>query len=214
MSILGYIICGWLASVLVAVCCLAKEEWHEKAKWFLCWSLFPFPLIFKPKRFGYVKSWLLFFISPFMFSVYFVALVIWGFYYPPQDVSMPYRTAGDLKMITGVEFPDVALVDSDYYSDWNREEIIMKFTPSEPLTKEFIRSLDKACKEDSCCWSKDNEGYHYFIFPERPIDRPAGTHIRQVDCDGVMTDDWDGDYIEVQVPLKGDTIYVSDGWCL
>ena len=66
---------------------------------------------------------------------------------------------------------------------------------------------------DSCCWTKNDEGYQYYILPERPIDRPRGTHIRKVEMDGEMTDAWDGGFVSVFVPFKGDTIYVKDGWC-
>ena len=90
----------------------------------------------------------------------------------------------------------------------------IKFVPKKPLSVKFFRSLDKACKDDSCCWSKDSIGYYYNIYPERPIDRTKGTHMRQVEVDGEMRDDWDGDFISVRIPLKGDTIYVSEGWCL
>lgn len=69
-----------------------------------------------------------------------------------------------------------------------------------------------ACVADPCCWEKEESGYRYYILPEQPIDRPNGTHIRQVEVNGEMEYDWQGDFIEVFVPFKGDTIYVKDGW--
>lgn len=98
MRVLTYV---WLASIVVAVCCLAREEWHNKAKWYLCWALFPFPIIVPPRRFGILKSWILFLVSPFMVSVYCVVLAFWLYwtvvenYYVPD--SIPYHTAEDLK---------------------------------------------------------------------------------------------------------------------
>ena len=104
-------------------------------------------------------------------------------------------------------------VDSSWHYDFNSSETAIKFVPNKPLEKDFFLNLRKACKNDTCCWSKDSSGYHYFIYPERPIDRIKGTHIRQIERDGQLVNDWDGDYIQVYIPIKGDTIYVSDGWC-
>ena len=129
-----------------------------------------------------------------------------------QPYSIPYHSKEDLRRITGVEFPEVIPVDSGCFDDCCLSETIMKFVPDIPLGRKFFRKLDKACKEDSCCWSKDSLGYRYYIYPELPIDRPNGTHIRQVEVDGMMVDDWDGNFIEVRIPYIGDTIYVKDGW--
>ena len=214
------LVISWLGSIVIAVCCLAKEEWNYKAKWYLCWALFPFPLIFKPKRFGFIKSWLLFLVSPCMVSVYYGALLSFALFlslgYTSYGVpsSIPYHNAEDLRRVTGIEFPNIIPVDSSYEDGYALTETVIKFVPKKPLSVKFFRSLDKACKDDSCCWSKDNKGYYYNIYPERPIDRTKGTHIRQVEVDGEMRNDWDGDFISVRIPLKGDTIYVSEGWCM
>ena len=126
--------------------------------------------------------------------------------------SIPYHTAADLKRITGVDFPEVTPVDSTYHDDFCIRETTIKFVPHRPLPKTFFNKLRHACAVDPCCWEKDDDGYRYHILPELPIDRPKGTHIRQVKLDGEMVDDWDGDFIDVFIPFKGDTIYVKDGW--
>ncbi len=210
---------AWLVSIVVAICCLAKEEWHHKAKWYLCWALFPFPILWRKGGISYFKRWLLVLISPCMMSFYFFLFFTMVFLYAMDSsqsgipASVPYHTATDMKKITGVDFPEVNLVDSSFYEDWNLSEVTMKFVPAVPLKKNFFSRLEKACVDDSCCWQKDSLGYHYFIFQEQPIDRTQGTHIRQVEiADGEMTDDWDGDFIFVSVPFKGDTILVKNGW--
>ena len=222
-TLLPILVVVWLASVVIAICCMSKEEWHNKARWYLCWALFPFPFLFHPRRFGFLKSWALFFFSPCMISVYYAILFVLMVFasmvlvcYSSSGVpsSIPYHNADDLTRITGVEFPDVIPVDSTYEDSYVLSQTSIKFVPQKPLSSKFFQRLEKACKEDSCCWSKDSLGYHYYIYPERPIDRTRGTHIRQVELDGEMINDWDGDFLEVIVPLKGDTIYVNDGWCL
>lgn len=215
MNIIGYV---WLASIIIAACGLNIERWHSKAKMYLWWALFPFYFIFHPKRLGIVKSWLLFLISPCMVFVHFVAfrILLMFVMFQTEDgpaVSIPYHTNEDLKKITGVEFPEVIPVDSTWHDDFNYSETAIKFVPLKPLDRKFFRRLETACQDDPCCWQKDSLGYHYFIYPERPIDRPNGTHIRKVEMNGEKVDDWDGDFIAVQIPFKGDTIYVSDGWC-
>ena len=219
-KLLFILVVVWIASIIIAVCCMAKEDWNNKARWYLCWALFPFPLILHPKRFGFIKSWLLFMMSPCMISVYYVALMLsalilsMGYTSYGTPSSIPYHTAEDLKKVTGVEFPDIVPVDSFYEDGYALTETVAKYIPRKPLSVKFFKKLDKACKDDSCCWSKDSLGYYYNIYPERPVDRTKGTHMRQVEVDGKMVNDWDGDFISIRILLKGDTIYVSEGWCL
>ena len=199
----------WFSGILIAICCLANEKWHNKAKLYLCWSLFPFPLIFRPGRLGYLKSWLLFLVSPFMIVVYCIILMMlivssMSDTYQGQAYTIPYHTNEDLRRITGVEFPEVIPADSDCIDECCLSETIMKFVPNKPLSRKFFRKLDKVCKESL--------GYRYYIYPELPIDRPNGTHKRKVEVDGKMVDDWDGNFIEVRIPYIGDTICVKDGW--
>ena len=125
-----------------------------------------------------------------------------------------YHNADDLQKVTGVEFPEIVPVDSirsdGGLAGYNTN---IKFIPVKPLDKDFFYRLDQACKTDSCCWRKDSTGYFYDIYPEAiPFDRTKGMHRRMVDVDGKKVPDWDGSYISVFVPIKGDTIILNDGW--
>lgn len=125
-----------------------------------------------------------------------------------------YHNADDLQKVTGVEFPEIVPVDS-FCSDGGLAgyETQIKFVPAKPLDKDFFCRLDQACKTDSCCWKKDSAGYRYDIYSEAiPFDRTKGMHRRMVDVDGKKVPDWDGTYISVFVPIKGDTIILNDGW--
>ena len=212
-----YLFILWLITLLVAVCCLSKKGWHNKAKWYLRWALFPFPLILHPQRLGFIKSWLLFLISPFMGFVLFMVgciLVCIAISQSEKGVpaSIPYHTAKDLKRITGVDFPEVMPVDSTYVDEWMYHEQLIKFVPRKVMNRNDFSHFEQACIEDSCCWHKDSLGYHYYILPELPIDRPNGTHHRYVEFEGKRVKDWQGEFISVNIPLHGDTIYVSEGW--
>ena len=125
-----------------------------------------------------------------------------------------YHNADDLQKVTGVEFPEIVPVDS-FYSDGGLAgyNTNIKFIPVKPLDKDFFCRLDQACKTDSCCWRKDSTGYSYDIYPKAiPFDRTKGMHRRMADVDGKKVPDWDGSYISVFVPIKGDTIILNDGW--
>ena len=129
--------------------------------------------------------------------------------------SIHYHNADDLRKVTGVEFPEIVPVDS-LYSDGGLAgyNTNVEFVSVKPLDKEFYCRLDQACKTDSCCWSKDSTGYKYDIYPEAiPFDRTKGMHRRMVDDGhGNKVSDWDGSYISVFVPIKGDTIILNYGW--
>ena len=128
--------------------------------------------------------------------------------------QIDYHNADDLQKVTGVEFPEIVPVDS-IYSDGGLAgyNTNIKFIPVKPLDKDFFYRLDQACKTDSCCWKKDSTGYRYDIYPEAiPFDRTKGMHRRMVDVDGKKVPDWDGTYIYVFVPIKGDTIILNDGY--
>ena len=136
----------------------------------------------------------------------------------PNGTGVPthidYHNADDLQKVTGVEFPEIVPVDS-FYADGGLAGYgtQIKFVPAKPLDKDFFYRLDQACKTDSCCWRKDSTGYFYDIYPEAiPFDRTKGMHRRMVDVDGKKVPDWDGTYISVFVPIKGDTIILNDSW--
>ena len=204
----------WLTSIVIALCALLVKKWREKARDYLIWALFPF-LFLSRTEWGLLKRWLLVIFSPCFLSVFIFLFVLnYAMFQPSSGIpsSVPYHSAADLRRITGVDFPEVIPADSSYYEDFDTSEVEMKFVPRKPLQRSFFKKLEKACVNDPCCWKKEDEGYWYYIRPERPIDRPKGTHIRKVEMDGEMTDDWDGDFVSVFVPFKGDTIYVKDGW--
>ncbi len=219
-SVIGFIFNGmlptlfiaWLVSIFVGICCLAKEEWHKKAAWYLCWALFPFPILWRKSNLSSFKRWLLVLISPCLISICMFLLFIMAICYAMGSSesgvpsAVPYHTSADLKIITDVDFPDVLLVDSSYYEDWNTDEVSMKFVPVRPLNKKFFVRLSKACVNDSNRWQKDSIGYHYFTFLEYPIDMTNDTPVKRIEAA-------DGAFVSVFVPFKGDTILVSDGWC-
>lgn len=186
----------------------------------LSWLFLPILLPYFSKKYGMIKSrkklWTLVFISPFF--VFFILLVLLFLAlaepdYPAVPEVAKYHNAQELQQATGVEFPEVILVDSlnMFASGFYKAEEEM-FIPRKPLTKEFYGKLDKACKEDSCCWKKEENGYRYNIYPELPLDRTKGSHRRMVDEGGKMVPDWQGDFVEVWVPFSGDTITIRDGW--
>lgn len=128
--------------------------------------------------------------------------------------NIDYHNADDLRKVTGVEFPDVVPVDS-FYADGGLAGYgtQVKFAPLKPLDKAFFHRLDRACKTDPCCWKKESDGYHYNIYPDAlPVDRTKGVHQRMVEVDGQQVPDWDGTYISVFVPIKGNTIILNYGW--
>lgn len=140
--------------------------------------------------------------------------------YDEKPESVNYHTAEDLRRATLVDFPEVVAVDSLYHYEfmWHYTEV--RFVPRDSLGADFYKKLDEACQRDSDCWSKSDgndgntPGYYYRFLPDRrPIDRTRGTKWRLVENgDKKPCKDWDGDYMSVFVPLKGDTIIVQDGW--
>jgi hypothetical protein len=138
--------------------------------------------------------------------------------YSRENVAAPtYSTAEDFHKLTGVEFPEMELVDSLHYNDggafgsnWRNE---YKFVPKNGLDKAFLKRLNKACKTDSTHWyiSEDSE-YTYIIYPDvTPVDRSTGMCDRMVEIEeGKFVNDWDGTYVSVE--LQNDTIILREGW--
>lgn len=128
-----------------------------------------------------------------------------------------YQTAEDFRKLTGIEFPELEMVDALYYDEninlanWWSE---YKFVAKAGLNESFRKRLDRACKADSSHWKYDEESncYHYFIYPDsQPVDRSRGMCDRMVAMDdGSITVDWDGAFIEVEV--QRDTIILRNGW--
>lgn len=227
--ILWTIFVVFLASLIAAIISLFYKKYRKLGICYLWWVLFPFIFPWYAKKNVVIthqwKSWLLVLISPCALSIYLFTLLAIGLCISMDSVvnevpgSTDYHNASDLTRATGVEFPEVLPVDSLWHYDWCNHYTRVKFVPIKPLTKSFFKRLDRACVEDSCCWLRNEKDscYYYHIFPERPLDRTKGTHDRKVEWenqDGTITimDEWNGDYVEVVVPFKGDTITIEDGW--
>lgn len=210
-----------LAAFVALVFSLFKNRYRHKSICLFCWLTFPLVFPFLAKRYGVIKKgwkrWLILLFSPFwsfcfilvIFVVFCMQMDQYDYYIP---ASTDYHTAHDIEMATGVEFPEVIPVDSSALNSWGNNYTRVKFIPKKPLTRQFLKRLDRACKDDSCCLRKDSLEYVYLIYPERPLDRTKGTHTRLVEMKGEMVPDWDGDYVRVIVPIAGDTITVEDGW--
>lgn len=210
----GLIALSWI----VAVVGLFFERWRQRAVVYLLWWFFPFGLFFF-RSIHMWKRFLLVFVSPCFIVGYLMIWLLFNLSTAHDSISpaasTDYHTAEDLRRATGVEFPEVIPVDSLFHDEvMMRSFVETRFVPCKPLTAEFFAKLDRACETDSECWKKRKDGYWYEIYPTRPLDRTKGTYFRQVDRgDGEMVNDWDGDFVYVFVPLKGDTIIVEDGWC-
>lgn len=213
-------------SIVIALFCLIKRSWRHKAACFLLWMIFPPLFPHFAQKYGLIKrqwkSWLLVLVSPPLLFLLFIFAMIFAWMSTNVNEAPPsiaYSTAADLRKVTGVEFPEVTPVDSLFHDEGWLSYTMIKFVPTKGFTEKDFQRLDRACTEDSCCWSKDSLGYHYEIYPERPLDRTKGSHRRTVEMeneDGTKTrvPDWDGDYVSVFIPLKGDTITLEDGWTM
>ena len=152
-----------------------------------------------------------------------------------DDVPAPeYRTSEDFYKLTGVEFPELEMVDSLFFQDggfptsyWKE----YKFVAKDGLSRSFYKSLERACETDSTHWHYAEGGsiydyfyqivgepvigdqmlYHYGICPDKePVDRSRGMCDRMVEIDGEMIKDWDGTFISVDI--VNDTIILREGW--
>lgn len=128
----------------------------------------------------------------------------------------PYRTSDDFYKLTGVEFPELEIVDSLYYdapflnpNTYHEYKFVVK-----EVNKNFYRRLEFACKSDSTHWryNESEDIYNYWIYPDKhPVDRSRGMCDRMVKGEeGSLTEDWDGDFISVTV--HQDTIILRNGW--
>jgi len=131
-----------------------------------------------------------------------------------NNVPAPdYKTSEDFYKLTGVEFPELEMVDSLFQDDiyiYYRE---YQFVAKEGLSDVFYQRLEHACVTDSTHWEQmvgDQTSYHYEIYPDQvPVDRSRGMCDRMVKgFDGKMVPDWDGYYITVDV--VNDTIILRN----
>ena len=152
-----------------------------------------------------------------------------------DDVSAPsYKTSEDFYKLTGVEFPELEMVDSLYFEDggfptnmWRE----YKFVAKDGLSAGFYKRLERACITDSPHWHYtegspydyfyeivgeptigDRMHYHYVIYPDQePVDRSRGMCDRTIKRDdGRMAEDWNGSFVTVDI--VNDTIILRDGW--
>ena len=152
-----------------------------------------------------------------------------------DNVPAPdYKTSEDFYKLTGIEFPELKMVDSLFFQDggfptnhWKE----YKFIAKDGLNDSFHKRLEQACETDSTHWSYTDGDiadyfypslgepiignqmhYHYRIYPDQePVDRSRGMCDRMVEgFDGKMVPDWDGSYITVDV--VNDTIILRNGW--
>lgn len=127
-----------------------------------------------------------------------------------------YRTSEDFYKLTGVEFPELEIVDSLFLDEscimanmWNEHKFIAKGRQR----KSFYKRLKRACKTDSTHWNYSESGiYNYFIYPDStPVDKSRGMCDRMVDIGEVKkVVDWDGHFISVEI--HNDTIVLREGW--
>lgn len=206
--------CGFLVSILMLIPKSTRSAGHD----FRHWLMRPVHTFHGERKGRKLWKWLT---TPGCFSAY---SLLWGFSFIlillggsiqeiPEEAA--FHTADDLYRVTGVEFPELIAVDSAYFDNFAVSENSVKFVPKDKLKKSFFRRLDRACREDTCCWTKNEQGYSYRILPAKNLDRrkdPKAAHWRMVEMDGTMVPDWDGSEINVTIPIKGDTITAIDGW--
>ena len=151
-----------------------------------------------------------------------------------SSMPAPYRTSEDFYKLTGVEFPELEIVDSLCFDEnslpsnfWNE----YKFVAKDGLNKDFYKRLERACETDYKHWEYsegslsdyfykgtgepiigDKKIYKYWIYPDKePVDRSRGMCDRMVELDdGSVVEEWDGSFISVDI--VNDTIILRDGW--
>ena len=209
---------GIIVAIIIA---LASDKYKNQAKAFLWWALFPFLFPRKIRQYNLaMKRWVsivLIFVSPFWLLwafVIFCILLIWAALpttYVPSEID--YHNADDLLKVTGVQFPEVVPIDSICTECYRYHDCSVTFVPTMPLTKQFYKRLEQACRNDPY-WEKNSTEYHYYILPdsEKDFDRTQGSGWRQVEFEGEFVDDWDGSFIEVTIPFDSDTITLRHGF--
>lgn len=178
--------------------------------------------------------------------VFFIALVIAN----PEDFSpslhetdelSQYGSAEGLYKLTGVEFPEVTMIDAHDYMDgglpsthWDEHKFAIRPNDVQNLHKR----LERACVTDPAHWKILDEPsymrcevqgyigrnareeyaenpskiYWYFIYPDSTsVDRSRGMCDRMVEMDDGTTT-MDWDGTFVSVEVQNDTIWIREGW--
>lgn len=116
------------------------------------------------------------------------------------DYSIRIHSSEDFQKLTGMEFPEVELVDSfaheggAFMGAYRNEEGKFLITGSKQSAKEFRKRIEEASREKNSRWifNKEDSTYNWSAAPKGEPNN-------------------NGDY-NVTVPMKGDTITVSTFW--
>ena len=139
-----------------------------------------------------------------------------------ESVPAPdYKTSEDFYKLTGVDFPELEMVDSLYIVDNNPNIYLAnswreyKFVAKNGLSESFYECLERACVTDSTHWERMvgyQLIYQYEIYPDQePVDRSRGMCDRMEETfNGEMKPACDGDYIIVEI--MNNTIILKQGW--
>lgn len=178
--------------------------------------------------------------------VFFIALVIAN----PEDFTSSlnkteetsqYGSAEGLYKLTGVEFPEITMIDACLYVDAGLPQNYWyehKFAVSPGDARSLHRRLERACVTDSTHWgildtpsymrcevlghmgrnaheeyaANPSKIYWYFIYPDSTsVDRSRGMCDRMVEKDDGSLT-MDWDGSFVSVEVQNDTIWIREGW--
>lgn len=215
----------WIALVIFPIATVLWWIWPSKLygdRMNEGWKVFAW-ILYIPLYVGLVLSKMLLMLFVFLCAIdssFGQATVTKDNIEPPR-----YSTVNDFYKLTGVEFPELKLVDSLFYDDGFLPSYIYheyKFVVHEDIVKDFHKRLDEACEYDSKHWNVEAEEvnqitskqkkYSYWIYPDsEPVDRCRGNCDRMVKMDdGSVVEDWDGNYVSVEV--VNDTVILRYGW--
>ena len=229
----------WIALVIFPIATVLWWIWPSKLygdRMNKGWKVFAW-ILYIPICVGLVLSKILLMLFVFLCAIdssFGQATVTKDNIEPPR-----YSTVNDFYKLTGVEFPELKLVDSLFYDDGFLPSYIYHeymFVVHEDLVKDFHKRLDKACEYDSKHWSiaegdetdwarvahsgidvsvnqimENQKIYSYWIYPDtEPVDRSRGNCDRMTMVDGAVVEDWDGNFVSVKV--VNDVVILRYGW--
>lgn len=135
------------------------------------------------------------------------AIIAYGI---PKREPLVIRSEEDLERVTGMDFPEVSLVDSAYHVFIGQYHYEVKFKVKDR------RKLDAVLSKHNDSWVVTDDEYYYQIFPDnnfKDFDIRRGDSNRIIEVEGDFLPDNDGDFIEVSIPKESDTITVRYGFC-